>query len=100
MRMQALGKGESALTTVFTLDVPPSAGIEKSRQNALVIMNEKFKGELGEMDLRGLKPELDQVQRNTNLAKEIGYQGTPHVIVDGRVLHGYSGPAIRILLKP
>ena len=51
------------------------------------------------MDLQRLKPELDQVQRNTHLANEIGYTGTPHFIVDGRVLHGHSGPAIRILLQ-
>ena len=99
MKMQALGKGESALKTVFNLDIPPSAKIEKARQNALVIVNEKFRMDLGEMNLQRLKPELDQLQRSTNLAKEIGYTGTPHFIVDGRVLHGYSAPAIRILLK-
>ena len=51
------------------------------------------------MDFHRLKPELDQVGRNTNLANGIGFTGTPHFIVDGRVLHGYSGPAIRILLR-
>jgi len=99
MKMQASGKGESALKTVFELDIPPSAEIEKARENALVLLNEKFRTVLGEMDLQRLKTELDQVQRSTNLAKEIGYTGTPHFIVDGRVLHGHSGPAIRILLK-
>ena len=99
MKMKALGKGESALKTVFNLDIPPSAKIEKARMNALVIVNEKFRMDLGEMNLQRLKPELDQLQKNTNLAKEIGYTGTPHFIVDGRVLHGYSAPAIRILLK-
>jgi hypothetical protein len=99
MKMQASGKGESALKTVFELDIPPSAKIEKARENALVILNEKFRIDFGEMDLQRLKPELGHVQRSTNLAKEIGYTGTPHFIVDGRVLHGHSGPAIRILLK-
>jgi hypothetical protein len=99
MKMQASGRGEAALKTVFGLDIPPSAKIEKAREKALVILNEKFKMDLGEMDLQRLKQELDQVQRSTNLAKEIGYTGTPHFIVDGHVLHGHSGPAIRILLK-
>jgi hypothetical protein len=99
MKMQASGKGESALKTVFELDIPPSTEIEKARENALVLLNEKFRTVLGEMDLQRLKTELDQVQRSTNLAKEIGYTGTPHFIVDRRVVHGYSAPAIRILLK-
>ncbi len=99
MKMQATGKGESALKTVFELNIPPSAKLDKARQNALIILNDAFRMDLGEMDLERLKPELDQVQKNTNLAKETGYTGTPHFIVDGRVLHGHSAPAIRILLK-
>jgi hypothetical protein len=99
MKMQASGKGDSALKTVFELPIPPSAKIAEARENALVIVNEKFRADIGEMDLHRLKPEVDQVQRNTNLAKEIGYTGTPHFIIDGRVLHGYSGSAMRILLK-
>lgn len=100
MRMQASGKGESALKAVFDLDIPPSAPeVDKAREKALVLSNEKFRITLGEMGLQRLKPELDQVQRNTRLANEIGYTGTPHFIVDGRVLHGHSGPAIRILLQ-
>jgi hypothetical protein len=99
MKMQASGKGESALKAVFELDIPPSSEINKARENALILSNEKLRMDLGEMDLQQLKPELDQVQRNTNLAKKIGYTGTPHFIVDGRVLHGHSGPAIRILLQ-
>ncbi|MBE0558055.1 MAG: hypothetical protein IH628_12555, partial [Proteobacteria bacterium] len=97
MKMQASGKGESALKAVFEMPIPPSAEIGNARENALTMVNEKFRADLGEMDLHRLKPELEQLQRNTNLAKEIGYTGTPHFIVDGRVLHGYSGPAIRIL---
>lgn len=99
MKMQASGKGESALKTVFNLDIPPSAKIGRAREDALVIVNEKFRADLGEMDLHHLKPELEQLQGSTNLAKETGYTGTPHFIVGGRVLHGYSGPALRILLK-
>lgn len=99
MKMQALGKGESALEAVFNLAVPPPARIEKARKGALVLLNERFRMDLAEMDLDRLEPELNRVQRNTSLAKKIGYTGTPHLIVDGRVLHGYSGPAIRILLK-
>jgi hypothetical protein len=99
MKMQASGKGESALKTVFALDIPPSAKGEEARKNALVMMNESFRMDLGEMDLQRLGPELDQVKRNTNLAQQIGYMGTPHFIVDGRVLHGHSSPAVRILLK-
>lgn len=99
MRMQAAGKGDSALTKVFELTVPPPAELEKSRENAMAMLREAFGPELGESDLQRLQPEMDQLQRNTNLAKEIGYTGTPHFIVDGRVVHGFSGPAIRILLK-
>ncbi len=99
MKMQALGKGELALKKVFIQDIPPAAAIDTARKNALVILNEHFRTELGTMDLQRLKPELDQLQKNTNLAREIGYTGTPHLIVDGRVLHGHSGPAIRLLLK-
>jgi hypothetical protein len=99
MKMQASGKGESALKAVFELDIPPFAEINKARENALILLNEKLRMDLGEMDLQQLKPELDQVQRNTNLTKKIGYTGTPHFIVEGRVLHGHSGPAIRILLQ-
>jgi hypothetical protein len=99
MKMQALGKGASALETVFELATPPPAAIQKARENAVAILNEKLRPDLGEIDLQQLKPEMDQVQRNTDLAQGIGYKGTPHFIVDKRVVHGYSGPAIRILLK-
>jgi hypothetical protein len=99
MKLQVSGKGESALDKVFSLEIPPTGKIEKARGNALIMVNENFKSELGEINLPGLSAELDGIRRNTDLAKEIGYTGTPHFIVDGRVLHGYSGPAIRILLK-
>jgi hypothetical protein len=99
IKMQASGKGEFALKTVFELDIPPSAEINKARENALTISNEKFRMDLGELDLQQLKPELDQVLKNTNLAKKIGYMGTPHFIVDNRVLHWYSSPAVRIMLQ-
>jgi hypothetical protein len=99
MKMQASGKGESALKAIFDLDIPTPLEIDNARENALVVMNEKFIHELGQMDLQRLKPELNQIRRNTNVANEIGYTGTPHFIVDGRVLHGHSSPAIRILLK-
>ena len=99
LKIQASEKGESALKTVFELDIPTSAKIEMAREKALVLLNEKFRIDSGKIDLKRLKPELDRVQRSTKLAKEIGYTGTPHFIVDGRVLHGHSGPAIRILLK-
>jgi hypothetical protein len=99
MRMQASGKGESALKAVFEWDIPPSSELNKARENALILSNAKLRVHMGDMDLQRLKPELGHVQRNTNLVKEIGYTGTPHFIVDGRVLHGHSGPAIRILLQ-
>lgn len=98
MRMQAAGKGEAALRRVFELDVPDPDEIPKARETVLKILNEKFT-ELGATAPEQLKPEFDELRRNTDLAKEIGYTGTPHFIVDGRVLHGHSGPAIRILLK-
>jgi hypothetical protein len=99
MKMQSSGKNESALKAILDMDIPPSMEIQKAREHALVILNEKFRIDLGEMNLQRLTPEMDQVRRNTHLAKEIGYTGTPHFIVDGRVLHGHSSPAIRILLK-
>jgi hypothetical protein len=61
MKMQASGKGESALKAVFELDIPPSSEINKARENALNLSNEKFRTDLGEMDLQQLKPDLDQV---------------------------------------
>jgi hypothetical protein len=99
MKMLALGKGEYALKEAFAMDVPPASGIAAARKKALGISTDTFRADLGEMDLQQLKPELDQVKKNTDLAKNIGYTGTPHFIVDGRVLHGYSAPAIRIMLK-
>jgi hypothetical protein len=99
MKLQASGKGEYALKAVFGMDMPQPSEIGAARAKALAISNDTFRMDLGELDLQRLKPEMDQVQRNTNLAKKIGYTGTPHFIVDGRVLHGHSGPAIRILLK-
>jgi hypothetical protein len=98
IKMLASGKGESALT-VFDLDIPPSADIQTAQENALFTVNEKFGTSMGKMDLQGLKQQTDQVRKNTDLAKGIGYTGTPHFLVGGRVLHGYSSPAIRILLR-
>lgn len=99
MKMEALGKGESALQTVFDLPVPSAAAMDKAQSHALSLVHEAFAGDLRTIDLAGLKPEMEQIRNNTRLADEIGYKGTPHFIVDGRVLHGHSSPAIRILLR-
>jgi hypothetical protein len=99
MKMQSSGRGEAALKTVFDMDIPPSTEIDKARKNAQILVNEKFRSDLGELDLQRLQPELDQVRKNTALAEEIDYTGTPHFLMDNRVLHGHSGPAIRIMLQ-
>ncbi|HUU40736.1 MAG TPA: hypothetical protein VMW42_07340 [Desulfatiglandales bacterium] len=99
MRMHSAGKGQLALETTFKLEVPQTSDRDAARQMALELFKRAFPDELGAVDFKAIMPELDVVKRNTNLAKEIDYTGTPHLIVGGRVLHGYSDRAIDILLK-
>jgi hypothetical protein len=42
MKMQASGKGESALKAVFEWDIAPSSEINKARENTLSLSNEKL----------------------------------------------------------
>jgi protein-disulfide isomerase len=99
MRLHSAGKGESALDIAFKLEIPQENDRDAARQKALEISKNAFPEGLAGSSLETLQPELDAVTRNTNLAEEIDYTGTPHFIVGGRVLQGYSKPAIDIMLK-
>jgi len=98
MRMHSLGKGLTALEAAFDFEVPQEAGFKGRRQSIDFVKN-TFQVQLGEHEKPDTLAELQRVVDNTNLAEDIGYDGTPHFIADRRVLHGYSRAAIKIMLR-
>ncbi|MBN2538783.1 MAG: hypothetical protein JXB09_01900 [Deltaproteobacteria bacterium] len=95
LRMHASGKGGLSLDSAFNLDITRD-GDFKARREALI---ETFQRDPGEDEKTDTLAELETVRRNTKIAGEVGYSGTPHIIVGKRVLHGYSRAAIKIMLK-
>lgn len=98
MRMHSLGKGEFALDSAFNFEVPEKEG-SKARKRALDLAMKTFRLKLGADERSDSLPELEAVEKNTKIAKKVGYSGTPHFITGNRVLHGYSHAAIKIMLK-
>ena len=98
MRMHSFGKGEFALDSAFNFEIPEKGG-SKARKRASDLAMQTFQLKLGADDRSDNLPELETVERNTKIAKKVGYSGTPHFITGNRVLHGYSRAAIKIMLK-
>lgn len=98
MRMHSFGKGEFGLDSAFNFEIPEKGG-SKARKQALDLSIKTFQPELGADESSDNLPELETVEKNTKIAKRVGYSGTPHFIVGNRVLHGYSRAAIKIMLK-
>ena len=97
MRMHAQGKGGSALEQAFAFETLRIEGF-KARRQAMNLAVQTFQLQYGRDETPDTLPELQLVTGNTKLAQDAGYSGTPHLIVGGRVLHGYSRAAIKILL--
>jgi hypothetical protein len=99
MRMHAAGKGGSALEAALKLEIPHESDRDSVRQRVLELLKEAFPHELEEDHFEALRPEIGRVAKNTDLAHELGYTGTPHIVIDRRVIHGYTRRGIDILLK-
>lgn len=98
IRSHSLGTGNSAMEAAFNLEIPQESGF-KARRRTIDLVKNSFQIQLGENEKADTLPELHTVVKNTKLAEDLGYEGTPHLIVGNRVLNGYSRAAIKILLR-